>query len=148
MENFYKKQAESNKDNSLKVVFDMLAKEEENHSRILSANADKLTIPLEESHILNESQLIFKNLEPVKSDIHKTPTQLELYRYALDKEEESVKLYRDLYAKATTDEVKTVFSYLIKQEETHCIIIGELVKLVSRPEEWVESPEFGLREEY
>ena len=148
IENFYKEQAESNKDNNLNVVFTMLAKEEENHSKILRANADKLAIPLEDSNILNESLLIFKNMDPVNSNIRETPTQLELYRYALGKEEESVKLYRDLYVKSTTEQAKTVFNYLIKQEEIHCVIIEELVKMVGRPEEWVESPEFGLRETY
>ncbi|HWQ41417.1 MAG TPA: rubrerythrin, partial [Desulfosporosinus sp.] len=40
------------------------------------------------------------------------------------------------------------FEYLIKQEEDHYTIIEQLVSLLSRPEEWVESAEFGVREEY
>ena len=148
IETFYKEQAERNKDNSLKNVFIMLAREEENHAKILKANAAKLTLPLEDSNILEESHFIFKNIDPIKSDYKDLPSQLDLYYYALEKEEESVSLYKDLYSKSTTEEGKTVFSYLIKQEETHCIILEELVKLVQRPEAWVESPEFGEREDY
>lgn len=36
----------------------------------------------------------------------------------------------------------------MKQEEEHYEIIDQLVTLLSRSEEWVESAEFGLRKEY
>ena len=35
-----------------------------------------------------------------------------------------------------------------KQEDKHCIILEEIIKLTSRPDEWVESAEFGPREDY
>lgn len=148
LENFYREQAELNNENSLKTVFTLLANEEENHAKILKANVDKLTLPLHDSNILKNSRSIFKNMNHLISDIRDIPNQLDLYRYALDKEEESVKLYGDLHSKAITEESKTVFNYLIKQEETHCTILEELVKLVTRPEEWIESAEFGERDDY
>ena len=43
LEKSYQDQADLNKDNSLNVVFTMLAKEEKNHANILKTNADKLT---------------------------------------------------------------------------------------------------------
>ena len=67
---------------------------------------------------------------------------------ALEKEQESLKFYQDLYANASKEHSKTVLQYLINQEDKHCMILDELVKLVSRPDEWVESAEFGLREDY
>ena len=67
---------------------------------------------------------------------------------ALEKEQESLKFYQDLYAVASEEQSKTVFQYLINQEDKHCVILEELVKLVSRPDEWVESAEFGKREDY
>lgn len=53
-----------------------------------------------------------------------------------------------MFADATEEQLKTVFQYLEGQEKKHCIILEELVKLVTRPKEWVESAEFGVREEY
>jgi rubrerythrin len=41
-----------------------------------------------------------------------------------------------------------IFDYLIGQEQEHLILFEELVKMVTRPEEWVESAEFGIREDY
>lgn len=148
LEKFYTEQAELNKDNTLNVVFTMLAKEEENHANILMSKADKLTLPLRDSNILHEVQSIFKDMDYITSEFHDIPTQLDIYREALEKEQQSLKFYQDLHAEASEEQSKKVFQYLINQEDKHCIILEELVKLVSRPEEWVEDAEFGRREPY
>lgn len=148
LEKFYREQAELNISNSLKVVFTMLANEEENHAKIIKANADKLTLALEDSNILSDVQSIFKNMADFTSDIRDLPNQLDTYRMALEKEEQSLKFYQDLYADATEEQSKTVFQYLMKQEDKHCVILEELVKLVTRPDEWIESADFGEREDY
>lgn len=148
LESFYRQQAELSKGNSLSVVFTLLAKEEENHARILESNSDKLVLPLTDSDILSEIQSIFKSMDDFKLEIKDIPSQLDTYRMALGKEEESLKFYRELQANASDEQSKTVFQYLIKQEDKHCIILEELIKLVNRPEEWVESAEFGIREDY
>lgn len=148
LEKFYREQAELNKDNSLKVVFTMLANEEEKHACLLGANADNLTLALEDSNILSEVQPIFKDMANLATDIKDIPDQLDAYRMALEKEQQSLKFYQDLYAEATEEQSKKVFTFLAKQEDKHCVIIEELVKMVTRPEEWVESAEFGVREEY
>lgn len=145
LEKFYQEQAELNKDNSLNVVFTMLAKEEKNHANILRTNADKLTLPLEDSNILFDVQPIFKNIDVLT---HNLQNQLDTYRMALEKEQESLKFYQDLYANASKEHSKKVLQYLVNQEDKHCDILEELVNLVSRPDEWVESAEFGLREDY
>ena len=82
------------------------------------------------------------------SDIKELPSQLDSYRMALEMEEKSLKFYTSLLEAAGTDKEKETYQYLMKQEDIHCIILEELVKLTTRPEEWVESAEFGLREDY
>ncbi|MDF2540572.1 MAG: rubrerythrin [Herbinix sp.] len=148
LENFYLKQADLHKENSLAVVFTLLAKEENNHATILKRKADKLTLSLEDSDILSEVRSLFKEVHDFKNDIKNILNQLDTYRLALEKEQHSLKFYQDLQQDATDEQSKTVFQYLISQEDKHCIILEELVKLVTRPEEWVESAEFGLREDY
>ncbi|NLZ82927.1 MAG: ferritin family protein [Clostridiales bacterium] len=148
LEKFYLEQAELNKHNNLKVVFTLLAKEEENHRKILERNSEKLSLSVEDSDILNEVKPLFKDLKNIKSDIKDIPSQLDVYREALGKEEESVKLYKGLLNDSSNQQYKTMFTYLVKQEENHYIILEELIKLLTRPEEWVESAEFGDREDY
>ena len=148
MEAFYKRQAELNEGNSLHEVFILLAKEEEKHAVILQSYKDDIVLPLAESNIIADVKVLFKELKDFKQEIKDIPTQLDVYRMALEKEEQSLEFYKDLHDKAGEEQSKKVFSYLMQQEDTHCIILEELVKLVNRPEEWVESAEFGIREEY
>jgi rubrerythrin len=140
LEKYYKEQAEKNKDNSLNIVFTMLAKEEEKHADI--------TMPVTQEDILVESRKLFGQLKDFKSDITDLPSQLDSYRLALDMEHKSLEFYHGLKDNAQDENGNKTFSYLIKQEEIHCVLLEELVKLTARPEEWVESAEFGLREDY
>ncbi|KGK85496.1 rubrerythrin [Desulfosporosinus sp. HMP52] len=142
-ENYYKEQAEINKDNSLNTVFLMLAKDEKIHARVLQQKANQQAYDLSENETLSEAKNIFKNME-----FKQTPDQLRVYRSALQNEQDSIDLYRTYLSEVTDDESKQLFEYLIKQEEDHYIILEELVLLVSRAEEWVESAEFGTREQY
>lgn len=146
LRDFYLQQARRNSGNSLEVVFRKLAKEEENHASIIRNNSDRLIIPMEDSNLLSEVKYIFRNISDFKINIKELPSQLDAYRMALDKEQESLAFYQRLLDEARTEHAKRVFTFLKDQEDHHCIILEELVKLASRPEEWVESPEFGDRE--
>ncbi len=148
LEKYYTEQAEKNKENSLNVVFIMLAGEEKNHADILMGKADKLTTEVQDKNILTEARTLFKQPGDFKSDIKDIPSQLDSYRMALEMEQKSLKFYKSLYDASTDQRTKETYQYLMKQEDIHCIIIEELVKLTTRPEEWVESAEFGVREDY
>ena len=147
-EKYYTEQAEINKSNSLSTVFVMLAKEENRHSEILKNIANKLPCDLQESETLSEAKNVFSSITANKEEIKHIPNQLGVYRLSLEKEKESITLYRKYLSEATDDDSKRIFEYLIKQEEDHYAIIEQLVLLLSRSEEWVESAEFGVREEY
>ncbi|NBK25761.1 MAG: rubrerythrin, partial [Spirochaetia bacterium] len=43
---------------------------------------------------------------------------------------------------------KKALSQIISEEKRHYAILEEMLKLVTRPHRWVESAEFGVREEY
>lgn len=148
LKDFYKKQADLHKGNCLNTVFTLLAEEEDKHAAILRSYADKIVLPLTDSNILSDVRSIFKQIKDFTLEIKDIPSQLDVYRMALEKEEESKKFYQDLCDKSSEEQSRQVFEYLTAQEDKHCIILEELVKRVSRPEEWVESAEFGIREEY
>lgn len=147
-ERYYTKQAEINKDNVLSTVFLLLAKDERIHSKILQNKANKQSYELKQSTTLTESKSIFSDIKAIKNGIEQMPNQLDVYRLALNNEKASITLYRKYSSEATDTESKQLFVYLMKQEEEHYRIIDQLVSLISRPEEWVESAEFGIREEY
>lgn len=142
---YYLEQAEKNKNNSLEKVFIILADAEKEHADLLRKRLNKEDYSLKENP---EFKSVFHGLKDYKaSDIRKT-TQLDVYRLAVDIEEKSIELYERMLNEATDDKDKELFEFLLKEENQHLLMFEELQKMLTRPEEWVESPEFGLREDY
>ena len=147
-EKYYNEQAEINEDNSLSKVFRMLAKDENMHAMILENKINKLAYELIKNETLSEAKSVFNNIEAITGGIKQIPDQLDAYKLALENEKESITLYRKCLSEATLDESKRLFAYLLEQEEDHYAIIDQIISLIVRSEEWVESAEFGVREEY
>lgn len=144
-ENYYNKLADASQQHSLKTVFFMLAEDEKNHARILRNNTKGIPFVLNNTSVSPNSS-VFSGMDDFKIEIQKTPDQVNLYRLALEKEKQSIDLYQKLLSEATDN--REVFEYLVKQEEEHYKIVEEIMKMVGRPNSWVESSEFGIREEY
>ena len=75
------------------------------------------------------------------------PSQLDAYRMALEKKRK-YRIVWKMLEDAVIRKEEMLFKFLIKEEKEHYRLLNDLVLLVSRPEEWVESAEFGLREDY
>jgi rubrerythrin len=146
-EKYYTEQAQLNKNNAVKEVCLILAKEERIHAQILKNKADKRAYELPSSDSYEKIKSLFKDMENFKSEINETPTQLEFYKVALEKEKQSIDLYTDFLEKTTDPEEQKLFEYLIEQEKSHFALFDELVTMVRHSEEWVESAEFGIRKE-
>ena len=116
-EEYYKEQATINKDNSLKAVFLVLAKDEESHARILKNKLKELSYNLQDNNTISEVKNVFEGIEDYKKEISILPVQLELYKEALEKEKQSISLYEKLLSQATDDNEKKLFEYLIKQKK-------------------------------
>ena len=144
-EKFYEQQARLNSDSSVKKVCLLLAQEEKKHAQFLKNKQDKIAYKLIDTDKPTKDQSVFDHMGIIKSDIMATPTQLEFYKAALAIEQRSIDLYTDLLSKAETEEEKTLFIFLVEQEKRHFSMIDEMVTLLRHTQEWVESPEFGLR---
>lgn len=147
-EKYYREQAKNNEDNSLKTVFLKLANDERKHANFLRGEATESLDDLEENDSFKEYKNIFQGLDNYKNEIKTVPTQLDVYRMALKREEESIELYKDMLEEANTKDEERLFKLLIKEESNHYRIIEDIVHHLNRAEEWVEDAEFGLREEY
>lgn len=145
---YYTEQADANKGNSLGKLFLVLAKDERNHAKILKNKFNNLSYEMSVSGTVTEAVSVFKGVRDFKSEIRTTPTQLELYRDVLDRETKSIELYKQMLTEALEEQDKELFEFLVLQETNHFTICEEMVSLLTRPEEWVEDAEFGLRKEY
>jgi len=147
-EMFYLEQADKNSGREIERVFKLLANEERKHRELLENFSKKLdyTIPEVESEIDYEN--IFRNENDFKVETETEPKQIDVYRLALQKEKESIELYQKMREEASEEEEKILLDFLIKQEQNHYRIFNNIIELLRKAEEWVESAEFGKRETY
>ncbi|MGB9679532.1 MAG: ferritin-like domain-containing protein [Thermoanaerobacteraceae bacterium] len=146
-EKYYKEQAQKNKGNMLEMIFNELAKDEKKHADILKNWGQKVKYDLKDSEITEKYKNVFAKASDFKSQIKSLPTQIDGYELALKKEKESIDLYTKMLSEVIDNEDKKLFEFLVKEEKKHYEIFDEIINHLRKAEEWVESPEFGLRKE-
>ena len=143
---FYMQQAENSEDSGLRSIFHTLAEEESIHARILKNKAE--TLPYELIDTYAEIKNIFVEIGSYKDIIMQIPNAFHVYTLALENEKKSLELYKDMLKEAIDEKERKIFEFLIEQEDDHCKVMEQLVELTNRPNDWVESAEFGIRKEY
>ena len=148
-ERYYQQQAEKFKGTVLHGIFTSLSAEEASHARLLMAHTQGQPIDLPpDSGELSEQMTIFRSIGDFR-DLHEGfHNQLEPYQAAMAMEKRSVELYRGLLGQAEDEAARQLYQYLIGEENKHFEMLKELVRHLNRPNEWVESAEFGVREDY
>ena len=73
---------------------------------------------------------------------------LDVLRRAMTIEQMTEAFYREHAASAEDASVVNLFTTLASIEKSHYLLVGSLVEHFDRPNEWVESAEFGLRNDY
>lgn len=149
LEAFYLEQATAHQNSGLAHVFQLLAREERKHAELLRKHASKLAgLSIENHDLLSEVKQLFDDMNHIHSSIKVNLEQLDVYRFAQQQETDSIEAYEKLLQEAAGDEEKEIFYYLIEEEKKHYSILEQIIEFVSRPEDWVEDAEFGLRKEY
>ncbi|MDF2943959.1 MAG: rubrerythrin [Herbinix sp.] len=143
---YYLEQSEINKDNELHTVFAMLAASEMEHAELLQRYKMREALYLSRHFIRPDIKPVFRDLKSFQKE--HTEKQLDAYRLASIQEEKSIELYQEMLNEAVEPSDKEVFEFLIGQEKEHLNLFEDLVIMLLRPEEWVESAEFGVREDY
>ena len=147
-EEFYLKQAELNKDNSLYKVCMLMAEDERKHAKVLADLLKGKKDKLENRDFFKEIKVVFSEANNILGDSLDPESQLKFYEEAQDKEKESIELYLKLRDASCEEEDVKVYNFIIDQEKEHYKVLGELIKLLTHGQEWVENAEFGLREDY
>ena len=146
-EKLYRDLAEENRGNGLFPVFTNLAEDELRHSKILAAKKTGAESMLDDSRI-TDVESIFKDKAHFNIDFKTLPSQLDSYRKALAKEQESINLYGRFLSEAESIYETDLYGYLVEQEKLHFYTLEDIIYHLERAESWVESPEFGVREDY
>lgn len=144
-ESYYRTLAEQTEDTGLKAVFDSLASDEKNHYRVITELQAENHEGAEEI-LQGPQENVFDRADSF-SPTGISPKEVEAYLHARDLEKDSIGLYEKL-CEQTSEKDRCVLYKLIQEEKRHFEILDDLIVLLNRPKDWVESAEFGIRKEY
>ncbi|MFA7129026.1 MAG: ferritin family protein [Sphaerochaeta sp.] len=143
---FYQELASKTTTKGLQSIFTMLAEDEVKHQQVfttLKQNTIPVMVP---SKAEKSAKTIFKSFK--KDDFKKETNQMKLYEKALDIEENSIEFYTSQINTLKTEEMRKAVEAIIREENSHYSMLEELIKMLNRPNSWVEDAEFGVREDY
>lgn len=147
-ERYYREQAVKNSQNPLRAVFETLAEDEARHAKLLMSKRDGKPYELAARTAPLTVRSVFHDAADYEARVKELPDQPELYQAAQAVEQQSIDLYRDMLLKAADERTAALFTFLVGEETEHLRILEEFHQHVNRPNAWVESAEFGVREEY
>lgn len=150
-EKYYRELAAKVKYEELKVVLNSLADDEQRHYMIVQAlqnrnfNSSFASDPAV-SKAGNGFEL-GKNKAFISKDkdsiVKFKAEQLDVYRAALLKEEESIQIYKKLKETAGQQAEKDILEKLVHEETKHAEVLSNIIQMLNHANEWVESAEFN-----
>ena len=139
----------------LKVVLKGLAEDEQRHYRIVQQLQNQKSTYIEPDPAIGAARNVFaiagdKPFIPKDQDsIAKwKDEQRDVYQAALRKEEESVRIYKNLKETVESPAEKDILAKLAQEEERHAEVLGNIIQMLNNFNEWVESAEFHHQKPY
>ncbi len=143
----YRAAAETTTDPSAAQILTLLADEEAQHADALRT-MNVGTVQESKSLIDAARDWIGGKVEGGSGTISTDAALLDVLRSALEIERATEVFYREQGAASDSREIRVLFERLAAIEKGHYLFVSSLIEYYDRPNEWVESAEFGLRPEY
>ncbi len=139
---FYLDLAKKTENAGIKSVLTMMAESEAKHYNvILDMQKNDKTEYSKDTAVLKEIKNIFMEMKDEK-EIDIDVSQVEFYKKALEIETKSEKFYLERADEEKDPHRKEIFLTLAKEEKGHCILLENIVNLVSQPDSWIENSEW------
>lgn len=143
---FYRNLAENSKSNSLKVILNLLAEDEEKHEKTFKAWQKNKKVPMVESKTVSDGDSIFQDVK--KEDFVKAHSQLDLYIKAREMEQQGIDYFTEQKQNPENELNGEIIDKIIAEEKRHYKLLTNIIEFIATPDDWVESAEFGLRGNY
>jgi rubrerythrin len=144
----YRKLASQADDEGLKNIFNLLADDEVKHFRVFEKMAGKTEIEMSDTPILDDVRKIFREMQEEAKSYTGAASQEQVYRRALEGEEENIAAYEEFLEQAVDDNEKAVIRKIIEEEKKHAFLLSGLIEFVRQPDAWLENAEFNQWESY
>jgi len=139
---YYLDLAKKTENAGIKSVLTMMAESEAKHYNvILEMQKNDKTEYSKDAEALTKIKNIFTKMKEGK-EIDLDVSQVEFYKKALEIEANSEKFYLERADEEKDPHRKEIFLTLAKEEKGHCILLENIVNLVSQPDSWIENSEW------
>ncbi len=128
-------------------IFSWLADQEKKHYSIFKKMKDAVPVLIEKDAFFKSVLSIFSGWKESRARLNVKTSQVELYRKALEVEEDSIKLYEEGAEKANNAAMQAVFLQIAAEEKAHRQVMENIIELITKPDTWAENAEFGYRGE-
>lgn len=145
---FYEKLASDAKIRGLQNIFADLAKDEQKHYELFVAMRAGQNVHMTDSTVLEQSRNLFTTLLADKNAPPPARDDLDGYRYAMQLEAESFRLYEDAAHKEERSEVKELLLRIAAEERKHFNILENICAFVNAPNQYLAWGEFSNLEEF
>lgn len=130
----------------LRSLFSLLAKAEEEHWRHLRALQEGAG-GSGDFGALDEAACLFRGLIGQKEIVAAMEKDPDLYRHVVAQEEEGIKLYEDLAAKAGNDRERAALEALLAEERRHLSVVENIYAFMESPRTYLAWGEFANLQE-
>ncbi len=141
-EAYYREMAAAATNPGLKRVFNMLAEEEVKHYNIFKNMMTKENIDLDKLDLITDTKTIFQTLLDEKDNINFDTDQIQFYRDAIAREENSHNFYVQKADELENEKERAIFLQIAQEETKHKKVLEEIVIFLEEPTDWVASAEF------
>ncbi len=139
---FYLDLAKKTENAGIKNILTMMAESEAKHYNvILDMQKNDKAEYSKDAEVLTKIKNIFTKMREEK-EIDVDVSQVEFYKKALEIEADSEKFYLERADEEKDPHRKEIFLTLAKEEKGHCILLENIVNLVSQPDNWIENSEW------
>jgi len=139
---FYMDLAKKTENAGIKNILTMMAESEAKHYNvILDMQKNDKAEYSKDAEVLTKIKNIFTKMREEK-EIDVDVSQVEFYKKALEIEADSEKFYLERADEEKDPHRKEIFLTLAKEEKSHCILLENIVNLVSQPDNWIENSEW------
>lgn len=143
----YREAARATSDPAAGKILGLLATEEARHADVLKGMRN--VADLENTELRTQSKKWIDGVVEGGGDFISTdPGLLAVLRQAMELEKLTEAFYHEQAAASADEKAGTLFATLANMEKSHFLLIGSWVEYFNRPSEWIESAEFGVRDEY
>lgn len=146
-ESYYREIAGKARSKGIRNVLLMLADAEVKHYQIFEHMKRHEVVQPADLAYLGKIKNIFVQMREGKEPLEVNGSQIVLYRKAQEIEKKTRDFYREKSTEVDESQ-RTMFLKIADEEQKHYDILENIIDVVTRPETWLENPEWYHLEEY